>query len=351
MMIYPASSLMGRLGRRSGFVFKAGVGVVGGAVCCVGLVVSSFWVLILGAFLLGIFSAFGQYYRFAAIDAARSPAEHTSAVSIVTGAGVVGGIAGPFLGSRFSDTFFSIPYAGAFVALSLVCVCLALSQMLLSTGLGRGSPARSRTELSGSKIGLGKNFMLASAICAIGFAVMTLTMNAAPLSLQICGFGMTTSALVLQVHFVMMYLPSLFNPVLVKRLGLRGLVVAGVVASAAGCLLTLWPEQTFAIFVLELGLSGIGWNFMFNGGTLLLADTYPAAAKVRAQGLNSLFVYIANVIASFSAGAFMAFYGWQVVNLVCLPLLAAAILALWFGSRSLRGGELRTLADDPNRSH
>jgi MFS family permease len=134
---------------------------------------------------------------------------------------------------------------------------------------------------------------------------------------------------VLQVHFALMYLPSLFNPALVATFGLRGLVTLGVAASGIGCLLTLLPEQTLGVYVLELGFSGLGWNFIFNGGTLLLADTYPPSRKTRAQGLNSLFVYSANLAASFSAGALLASYGWPVVNLVCVPLLAFALLAVW----------------------
>jgi hypothetical protein len=69
-------------------------------------------------------------------------------------------------------------------------------------------------------------------------------------------------------------------------------------------------------------------EFIFNGGTLLLASTYPASGKTRAQGLNSLVVYSANLVASFAAGALMASSGWQLVNLACLPLLAIAVLAL-----------------------
>jgi MFS family permease len=61
LMIYPASELMGRLGRRGGFMFKAGVGVIGGAVSFVGLALANFAVLVVGTFLLGLFSAFGQY--------------------------------------------------------------------------------------------------------------------------------------------------------------------------------------------------------------------------------------------------------------------------------------------------
>jgi MFS family permease len=328
LMIYPASALMGRLGRRGGFMVKAGIGVIGGVVCALALVAASFAALIAGTFLLGIFSAFGQYYRFAAIDAARSPEERTAAVAIVTGGGVVGGIAGPFLGGHFADVFAAVPYAGAFAALSVVCVCLAASQFLLSADLGRDqrSPEAAATAAGFT---LNAAFLKASAICAVGFAVMTLTMNAAPLSIHDCGFSLAASSMVLQVHFALMYLPSFVNPVLVSRIGLRGLITAGVAAGAAGCVLTAVTEQTLAIYVVELGLSGIAWNFIFNGGTLLFANTYPASGKTRAQGVNSLVVYSANLAASFAAGALMASSGWPVVNLACLPLLAAAALALW----------------------
>lgn len=328
LMIYPASALMGRLGRRGGFMFKAGVGVVGGAICAVALLVASFMLLIAGTFLLGIFSAFGQYYRFAAIDAAaRDPQARTMAVAIVTGGGVVGGIAGPFLGGNFADLITTVPYASAFVVLSVVCVGLAASQALLSADLGRDA-AGAGAVAPAPAFGFNTDFAKASAVCAIGFAVMTLTMNAAPLSLQMCGYSLPMSSAVLQVHFALMYLPSFFNPALVALIGLRGLVVVGVLSSAAGCVLTAVTDQTLGVYVLELGLSGIGWNFIFNGGTLLLASTYPGSGKTRAQGLNSLFVYSANLVASFLAGALMASYGWQAVNLACLPLLAVAVLAL-----------------------
>jgi MFS family permease len=327
LMIYPASELMGRLGRRGGFMFKAGVGVLGGAVSFVGLAIANFAVLVVGTFLLGLFSAFGQYYRFAAIDAARNPEERTSAVAIVTGGGVVGGVAGPFLGSRFADAFASVPYAGAFAALSVVCVCLAASQVLLSADLGRDTGGAAPA--AAPRFTLNADFMKASAICAVGFSVMTLTMNAAPLSLQECGFSLAASSTVLQVHFALMYLPSFINPTLVSWIGLRGLIGTGVVAGAVGCLLTKLTEQTLPIYFVELGLSGLAWNFIFNGGTLLLANTYPPSGKVRAQGLNSLFVYSANLVASFSAGALFSSFGWDIVNIACLPLLAAAVIALW----------------------
>lgn len=331
LMIYPASWLMGILGRKGGFMFKAGVGILGGIICCVALLLNHFYVLVLGALLLGIFSAFGQYYRFAAIDAAKKPKEHASAISVVMGAGVIGGIAGPFLSSHFSELFSPVPYVGSFVAIIAVCVFLALSQLFLSSKLGRTVNPISKVVKTPdyNHSLLSSNFIQISIICTIAFAVMTLAMNAAPLSLHKSCFSLTTASVVLQVHFIMMYLPSFFNPTLVKIIGLKGLVTIGVLASALGCLLTLLPNQTFEIYMIELGLSGIGWNFMFNGGTLLLAKTYSPAMKTKAQGLNSLFVYTGNIVASFSAGALMYLSGWQLVNLICIPLLCTSIFILW----------------------
>lgn len=331
LMIYPASWLMGILGRKGGFMFKAGVGVFGGIICCVALLFYHFYVFLLGTLLLGVFNAFGQYYRFAAIDAAKNASEHTSAIAVVMGAGVVGGIAGPFLSSHFSELFSPIPYAGSFVAIITICVFLALSQMFLSSDLGRtvGSTIDTVKIPDQNYKLLNTNFIQISIICTIAFAVMTLTMNAAPLSLHKSSFTLTTASIVLQLHFIMMYLPSFFNPSLVKIIGLKGLVIIGVLASTLGCSLTLLPSQSFEIYMIELGLSGIGWSFMFNGGTLLLAKTYNPAMKTKAQGLNSLFVYIGNIVASFSAGTLMYLSGWQLVNLICIPLLCLSLFILW----------------------
>jgi MFS family permease len=327
-MIYPAALIMGRLGRRGGFLFKAAAGVLGGAICVLGVATTSFAILVAGTFLLGIFTAFSQYYRFAAIDAARTPDERASAVATVTGAGVIGGIAGPFLGGSLADAAPALPYAGAFAALSIVCVLLAVSQALLSADLGRDPAATATASAPATGVHMSTDFVRASAICAIGFAVMTLTMNAAPLSLHHDGIAMHASTIVLQTHFTLMYLPSLFNAVLVGRLGLRGLIAAGIAANAAGCLLGLATAPSLRLYVVELGLSGIGWNFMFNGGTLLLAGTYTPAEKTRVQGLNSLLVDGANVAASLLAGVLMGSFDWRVINLVCAPLLLVAAAAL-----------------------
>lgn len=322
LMIYPASIIMGKLGRKNGFMLKAAIGVVGGIAGYYALVQHSFYILILGAFILGIFSSFGQYYRFAAIEVAKNQDDKHLALSIVTGAGVIGGILGPMLGGEFAQIIPNAPFAGAFIVLSVICVVLAISQCGLSSDLGKVEIAQHEKN---DIVKLNQTFFLVSLICAIGFFVMTLVMNAAPLALHHSGFSLQDIALVLQIHFVLMYFPSFFNPLVIRHFGVDGLILLGIAAGIVAALFSFVPMQTQFLYMLELGLAGIAWNFIFNGGTLLLVNTYPAKLKTKAQGINSLIVYSGNVCASFGSGVLITQYSWKLVNALGLLLLIIAL--------------------------
>lgn len=334
VMIYPASWIMGALGRRNGFMIKAGLGIVGGIVCALGLFTTQFMTLAAGTFILGLFIAFGQYYRFAAIDATNDPSEHTRALAIVQGAGVLGGITGPLLSSS-TASIFTTPYAGAFLTIALTSILLAISQLFLTADLGlQKKTSIKETPVTSHRV-ICKDFIYASILCMIAYAVMTLSMNAAPLSIQQSDFSLADTSITMQAHFIMMFLPSFFTPMVVSSLGLRGVIFVGILASTTGCLLALLPEQTLPLYIVELGLSGFGWCFMFNGGTLLLTKTYSVAMKDKAQGINSLLVYCGNIIASFSSGYVLFTYGWDMVNLLCLPLLLISCFVLFYKVRKI----------------
>ena len=53
-------------------------------------------------------------------------------------------------------------------------------------------------------------FILGTLSCTVGFGLMTLIMNAAPLSMHNHAYPISQNATVLQWHFVAMYLPCLF---------------------------------------------------------------------------------------------------------------------------------------------
>jgi predicted MFS family arabinose efflux permease len=78
----PASHLMARIGRRGGFLIGTLCGLLGGAIATFGVYSQSMAMLCFGTFILGIYGAFGQFYRFAAADAA-APDFKAKAISLV----------------------------------------------------------------------------------------------------------------------------------------------------------------------------------------------------------------------------------------------------------------------------
>ncbi len=76
---------------------------------------------------------------------------------------------------------------------------------------------------------------------------------------------------------------------------------------------------------------GVGWNFLYIGGTTLLTETYRPEERAKAQGTNDQAIFVMMAISSFSSGVTVTAAGWERVNLFALPLIAALALAiLWF---------------------
>src|SRR5258708_27898605 len=90
---FPASMWMRRVGRRNGFLTGVALALAGAAISTFAVASASFVLLCFGTMLLGMYNGFGQYYRFAAADAA--PADFKSkAISYVLTGGLVDCIVG-----------------------------------------------------------------------------------------------------------------------------------------------------------------------------------------------------------------------------------------------------------------
>ena len=62
--------------------------------------------------------------------------------------------------------------------------------------------------------------------------------------------------------------------------------------------------------------------------TTLLTKTYRARERIRAQTLNDFLVFGAQATASLLAGVAVTTLGWERLNLLTLPLLAAVLVAV-----------------------
>ena len=78
---FPASMLMKSVGRRAGFQTGTAIGMAGAALCGLAIYLANFWALCFGMMVMGCYTAFGKFYRFAAADAT-DPGFRAKAISL-----------------------------------------------------------------------------------------------------------------------------------------------------------------------------------------------------------------------------------------------------------------------------
>jgi MFS family permease len=333
-LTFPASLWMARVGRRPGFVLGAVLGVAGGTVAAAGIFVGSLWILALGTFLVGGYQAFAQFYRFAAGEAAND-AFRPKAIALVLAGGVVAAFLGPWL-ARLGGPWLDQTYVGSFLLLSLVSLIGAGALMTLRAP----PPAETSAEGPGRpwRVIVSQPTYLAALFgAATGYGVMILAMAATPIAMVHHNHSLGAASTVIQFHVLGMFAPSFFSGALIARFGVRRVMLAGVVL-LAGHVLVAASGIGFGSFVTALVLLGVGWNFLYVGGTTLLTSTYTAAERGRAQATNDMTIFAVGLASSLAAGALVETLGWRDLNLMLLPWLAAAALVLiWQGFAARRG--------------
>lgn len=322
----PASHLMARVGRRSGFLIGTLCGLIGGAIATFGVYSHSMAMLCLGTFILGIYGAFGGFYRFAAADAA-TPAFKAKAISLVVAGGLVGGIVGPAL-AKWTRHLVATEFLASYASLLVFCVItgLLLSQLRIPDVKIAASAAPPR---SLRDIALQPVFVVAVMSSAVGYGVMNLLMTATPLAMGICGHPFNDAANVISAHVIAMFAPSFFTGSLIARFGVLNVMLTGV-ALMAVCLAISLSGTSVAHFWFSLVMLGLGWNFMFVGGSALVTESYLPQEKAKAQGLHDLLVFCTTATSSFSSGLLLKANGWDILNYVAMPfLIIVAAAMLW----------------------
>jgi MFS family permease len=326
---FPASMWMTRVGRRAGFVLGALLGVAGGIAGAAGIWIGSLLLLAVGTFLVGAYQAFAQFYRFAAGEVAND-AFRSRAISLVLAGGVVAALAGPMVG-RIGANLFPAEYAGSFLLLALVSLLGAgvLAALRVHTPVAEAGPVE--TGRPWRAIVSQPAYLVALFGAATGYGVMILAMTATPLAMVHHHHDLSTAATVIQLHVLGMFLPSFFTGSLIARFGVLRIMQAGVIILAGHVMLTL-TGTGFASFASALILLGIGWNFLYIGGTTLLTTTYTAPERGKAQATNDMSIFAVGLASSFSAGALLQTFGWQTLNVLLLPWLALTAGSLvWLG--------------------
>jgi len=327
----PASLVMGRLGRRMGFTLGQAIGAMGALLSAWAVLSGSFWGFALAAAPIGIHNGVFQYLRFAAADVA-SPAFRPKAISYVMAGGVVAAFLGPELAKRTAELFSPVLFAGPYAVLAGLC----LLNIIALQGVRIPRPpqlARHETGRRPGEIAAQPVFMVAALSAMIGYGVMNLVMVATPLAMVGCGFAFAESTEIIRWHVLGMFVPSFFTGGLIRRLGVLRVIAGGAILLIAALACNM-AGTALANFGVGLVLLGIGWNFMFIGGTALLSEAHEPHERAKAQALNDFLVFSTTAVTSFASGAVQGALGWQAVNALSLvPVVIALGAVLWLARR------------------
>ncbi len=321
----PVARLQARVGRKKSFQIGLIVAAVSAALCALAVSVGSFWLLVASTVLAGFYSANGALYRFAGPELV-APAFRERALSWVLAGGIAGAFIGPNLASA-TRTGFGVPFVGAYVAL----VGVALLGLVVMSFIRfpahvppvpGASAGRPLAELARQPA-----FVVAIIAAALGYGVMNLLMAATPIAMAQCKHPFDSAALVLEWHVLGMFVPSFFTGHLIKRFGAVPVMAVGAVLNLV-CVAVALSGVDLMQFLVALFALGVGWNFLYTGGSTLLTRTYRPEEKNRAQGVMDTCVFWTMAVSSFSSGALITTQGWTWLNLGSLIPMGAVLLAL-----------------------
>jgi MFS family permease len=297
----------------------------------VAIVRRELWLMCVGNGILGSYSACSQYYRFAAADSVE-PSYRSRAISLVLAGGIAGGVLGPESTKRTRE-LLSTPFLGSY--LSLVVFAALVLVLVRGLEIPAPGPEESRGGRPLFAIVRQPTFFIAVLGATVGYAVMNFLMTATPLAMEMCRLPYDDTALVIEWHVIGMFAPSFVTGSLVKRFGVILVMLTGALLMFA-CVALALSGVDLLHFWLALVLLGVGWNFLYVGGTTLLTEAYEPAEKAKAQGANDFCIFATVALTSLASGYLVNRNGWATLNVLSLPLLGTAALGLGFLAFSRR---------------
>ena len=317
----PASLLMKHYGRRVGFALGGAAGLIGCSTSAVGIYVGSFTLFCTGSALFGIANGFSQYYRFAAAEIV-DKSYKSRAISWVLAGGLVAAFIGPNTATLTRELIPQVLFSASYATIALFCAGVIIIQLFIRI------PMPSDEEKEGHKrparFVLTRPIFLVAVLCAmIAYGTMNLLMTATPLAMNHRNMAFADTALVIQWHIVGMFAPSFFTGSLIHRYGVLKIMFIGALA-LLGCALVALNGQLYEHFLVGLVLLGIGWNFLYIGGTTLLTEVYLPAEKGMIQGINEFMVFSATAFTAFSSGYLHHTLGWETLSRYTIPVVCFA---------------------------
>ena len=316
--IIPVIKLMSIFGRKKVFLSVCIYTILIIGLSILSIIYELFFLFSFSSLCLGASVATMMQFRFAAIESV-DPEKRPLATAVV----ILGGLISAFIGTEIATlgkNYFETDFVGSFTILAFLFV-IAFILMSFFKPAVKFKEQTSQSKRSLFDIIKQGSFLVAVSAATTGYVVMSFIMTATPVSMHVMdGFSLHQTKVVLQSHVIAMFLPSLFTAFLLKYIGLTRMMLLGVILFFTSIFIA-FSSHALSYYWWSLVLLGLGWNFLFIGGTNLLPKSYNENEKFQVQSINDFLIFGLQALAALSAGWFVFNFGWEVVLISTIPLL------------------------------
>ena len=299
------------------------IGSLGGLVQISSLIIDSFYLLLIGAFILGIGQSAALQTRYVASFVA-SESFKATALSLAVWFSVFGSIFGPRLVGEYSAVFEnwlgSDLIVGYFIA-TFGMFLAGLSVLLFSqkdSALNKKLVIEKSLKLSE----LDSTARLLTKILVLNHFVMVLIMSATPLHVKDIGETIKLVGTIISYHTLGMFLLSPILGKLVDKYGSKLFAVIGSLILILSCVVSLFNTN---ILFLKIGLYllGLGWNFTYIAISSAISN-YSISNGINLNIKSDSLVFVGSSIAHISLGFTYLNFGYS--NLIYFWLIIGGYL-------------------------
>jgi len=314
-----AAKIMSKVGRKIGFLYATLFSTLSVLLAAYAVWDKNFYLFCLACFFIGNGMSFTHQYRFAAAESVKKTFI-PRALSIVMLATVFSALLGPNIANFNKDLIDGHLYVGSYLSLAVLTfipfIFLNFYNPESKPNIVKDYKGRSYFELIAQP-----RFLQAIVSSAFAYAVMSFLMTATPINMHLLEhYSLSKTGVVIQLHIMSMFLPSLVTGHLLKKFGHSKMIYTGVSLYVIAVLLS-FLEPSFLIYIIALVLLGLGWNLLYLSGTSLLVSSYQEEEKFKAQGFNDILVFSIQALASLSAGYVLSMTSWNTMNVIVIPFL------------------------------
>jgi len=292
------------------------VGGLGGLISLYSLIIDSFSLLLVGAFILGIGHSATLQTRYAASFVSSDKFKATS-LALAVWFSVFGSVFGPRLVSSYSNFFYNLYGSDLIVGYVIAMFGMSIAGLAITTLTSKTSLLR-QAQLKDINISNNstkyKDGNLLSLLLVLNHFVMVVVMSATPLHVKDIGETVQLVGVIISYHTLGMFLLSPILGKLVDKYGFRNFTFIGSGILLISCSLTFFNSSPIYLKI-GLYLLGLGWNFNY----VALSDAiskftikYQTPLNIKSDSL----VFVGSFIAHSTLGISYLVIGYSGLSLV-----------------------------------